>query len=46
VGVQGVRWEKGGTEQAKDYTFSYGEGNEDYQLGTGFFVHKTVILAS
>jgi hypothetical protein len=32
VGVQGVRWEKGGTEQA----FFYGEGNEDHQLGTFF----------
>jgi hypothetical protein len=25
VGVQEVRWEKGGTERAEDYTFSYGE---------------------
>jgi hypothetical protein len=23
VGIQEVRWEKGGTEQAEDYTFSY-----------------------
>jgi hypothetical protein len=28
VGVQEVRWEKGGTEQAEDYTFLYGEGND------------------
>jgi hypothetical protein len=27
VGVQEVRWEKGGTERAEDYTFFYGEGN-------------------
>jgi hypothetical protein len=36
VGVQEVRWDKGGTEQVEDYTFFYGAGNEDHQLGTGF----------
>jgi exonuclease III len=36
VGVQEVRWDKGGTEQAKDCTFLYEAGNEDHQLGTGF----------
>jgi hypothetical protein len=34
VGVQEVRWEKGGTERAEDYTFFYGQGNGDLQLGT------------
>jgi hypothetical protein len=43
VGVQEIRWDKGGTEQAEDYTFFYGAGNEDRQLGTGFFVHKRII---
>jgi hypothetical protein len=43
VGVQEVRWEKGGTERAEDYTFFYGEGNGDYQLGTGFFVQKRIV---
>jgi exonuclease III len=28
VGVQEVRWEKGGTERAEDHTFFYGEGNK------------------
>jgi hypothetical protein len=36
VRVQEVRWEKGGTEQVEDYPFSYGQGNGDHQLGTGF----------
>jgi exonuclease III len=36
VGVQEVRWVKGGTERAEDHTFFYGAGTEDHQLGTGF----------
>jgi hypothetical protein len=34
VGVQEIRWDKGDTEQAEDYTFFYGAGNEHYRLGT------------
>jgi hypothetical protein len=45
VGVQEVRWEKGGTEQAEDYTFFYGQGNGDHRLGTGFFIHKRILSA-
>jgi hypothetical protein len=29
VGVQEVRWDKGVTERAEDYTFFYGAGNEE-----------------
>jgi exonuclease III len=43
VGVQEVRWDKGGTEPAGGYTFSYGNGNADHHLGTGFFIHKRII---
>jgi hypothetical protein len=45
VGAQEVRWETAGTEQAENYTFFYGEGNEDDQSGTSFFVHKIIISA-
>jgi hypothetical protein len=45
VGVLEVRWEKGGTERAEDYTLFYGEGNGDQQSGTGFFVHKRIVSA-
>jgi hypothetical protein len=45
VGVQEVRWETGGTERAEDYTFFYGQGNWDHQLGTGFFIRKRMVSA-
>jgi hypothetical protein len=36
LGVLEVRLDKGSTERAEDYTFFYGAGNENHQLGTGF----------
>jgi exonuclease III len=43
VGVQEIRWDKGGTEPAADYTIFYGNGNVDHHLGTCFSVHKETI---
>jgi endonuclease/exonuclease/phosphatase family metal-dependent hydrolase len=45
VGVQEVRWEKGGTKRAQDHKFFYGQGNGDHQLPTGFSVHKRILSA-
>jgi hypothetical protein len=44
VGAQ-VRWEGGGTEPVGEYTFFYGKGNENHELGRGFFLHKRIISA-
>jgi hypothetical protein len=45
VGVQEVRREGGGTEPAGEYTFFYGKGSENHELGTGFLVHDRIISA-
>jgi hypothetical protein len=45
VGVREVRWEGGGTEPAGEYTFFYGKGNDNHELGTDCFVHKRTISA-
>jgi hypothetical protein len=45
VGVQEVRWDRNDTEPVGKYTFFYGKGNENHELGTGFYVHKRIISA-
>jgi exonuclease III len=45
VGLQEVRWDKGRTVTAGDYTFLYGKGNESHELGTGFIVHQRIVSA-
>jgi hypothetical protein len=45
VRVQEVRWERDGTESAGEYTFFYGNGNENYESCTGFFLYKRIISA-
>jgi hypothetical protein len=35
VGMQEVRWDRGGTEPAGEYTYIYGKRNENHELGTG-----------
>jgi hypothetical protein len=45
VAGQKVRWDRGGTEPAGEYSFFYGKGNENHELDPGFFLHKGIISA-
>jgi len=43
AGVQEGRWDKRGTLRAGDYNYFYGNGNENHELGSGFFVHHRIV---
>ena len=45
VGVQEVRWGREGTVRVGNYNFFYGWGNENHQLGIGFFVQYRKVSA-
>jgi hypothetical protein len=45
MSVKEVRWDKEGTVKAEDYSFFYGKGNENFQLGPGVFVHHIDVSA-
>ena len=45
VGLQKVRLHKGGSVREGDCNFFYGKGNENRQLGAGFFVHHKTVSA-
>jgi hypothetical protein len=43
IEVQEVKCDGGGTEPAGEYTYFYGKGNRNNELGTGFFMNKRII---
>jgi hypothetical protein len=42
VAVQDIRWGKGGSRLADEYTLFYGIGNANHCLGVDVFVHKGI----
>jgi len=43
LGVQEVRWDKGGTVRVRHNDFVYGKGNENNKLGKDLFVHYRTV---
>jgi hypothetical protein len=46
VGVQEIRWNRGGTKPAGEYIFFYEKGNENYELGTFFYIKVSYYQSS
>jgi len=45
VGVQEVRWDKGGTVRVGDYNFFNGKGYKNHKFGTEFCIQHRIISA-
>jgi hypothetical protein len=45
VGVQKIRWDKGGMVRARDFNFFCGKRYKNHQFGIGFFVHQRIVSA-
>jgi hypothetical protein len=43
VGVEEARWDRDDSEPTGVHAFFYGNGNNNNELGTYFFVHKRII---
>jgi hypothetical protein len=42
MAIQEVRWDKGSSKPADDYTLCYRNGNANHHSGTGFFIYKGI----
>jgi hypothetical protein len=43
VGEREIRWDRGDTKPTGEYTFFFGKGNEDHELGIGLLTYQNHI---